>query len=155
MSISIVLESGSKTSIKTIVGADFEVLVGIFINESRAPYCKPFYLCWQGYGTNYSCTSSFRSFNNPFCRLVQNAMIVGFQADADFLFSHIYSTYSRIFVITPAPTVRPPSRIANFEPCSNATGTINSTSRFTLSPGITISTPSGSLIFPVTSIVRM
>jgi hypothetical protein len=63
--------------------------------------------------------------------------------------------YSKIFVITPAPTVRPPSRIANFEPCSSATGMINSTSRLTLSPGITISTPSGSLILPVTSIVRM
>jgi hypothetical protein len=63
--------------------------------------------------------------------------------------------YSIIWVITPAPTVRPPSRIANFEPCSNATGTIRFTSRFTLSPGMTISTPSGSLISPVTSIVRM
>ena len=63
--------------------------------------------------------------------------------------------YSRILVMTPAPTVRPPSRMANFEPCSKATGTINSTVRFTLSPGMTISTPSGRLISPVTSIVRM
>jgi len=65
------------------------------------------------------------------------------------------SSYWIILVTTPAPTVRPPSRMANFEPCSNATGTISSTSRFTLSPGITISTPSGSLMLPVTSIVRM
>ncbi len=63
--------------------------------------------------------------------------------------------YCKIFVITPAPTVKPPSRIANFEPCSRATGTIRSTSRFTLSPGMTISTPSGSLILPVTSMVRI
>jgi hypothetical protein len=63
--------------------------------------------------------------------------------------------YSIILVTTPAPTVRPPSRMANFEPCSNATGTISSTVRFTLSPGITISTPSGSAMFPVTSMVRM
>ncbi len=63
-------------------------------------------------------------------------------------------SYSMILVTTPAPTVRPPSRMANFEPCSNATGTINSTVRFTLSPGITISTPSGRVILPVTSIVR-
>ena len=46
--------------------------------------------------------------------------------------------------MTPAPTVRPPSRIAKRLPSSNATGVINSTIRFTLSPGITISTPSGS-----------
>ena len=64
-------------------------------------------------------------------------------------------SYSIILVTTPAPTVKPPSRMANFEPCSKATGTINSTVRFTLSPGITISTPSGSAMLPVTSIVRM
>ena len=63
--------------------------------------------------------------------------------------------YSMILVTTPAPTVRPPSRMANFEPCSNATGTMSSTVRFTLSPGITISTPCGNSMLPVTSIVRM
>src|SRR5512138_1122775 len=41
-------------------------------------------------------------------------------------------SYSIILVTDPAPTVRPPSRIANFEPCSNATGTINSTVMLTL-----------------------
>ena len=53
-----------------------------------------------------------------------------------------------------APTVKPPSRIANLEPCSSATGTINSTVRFTLSPGMTIATPAGNVMSPVTSIVR-
>ena len=56
---------------------------------------------------------------------------------------------------TPAPTVSPPSRMAKFEPFSSATGVISSTVRFTSSPGITISTPAGSVIVPVTSIVRM
>ena len=64
-------------------------------------------------------------------------------------------SYSKIFVTTPAPTVRPPSRMANLEPCSSATGTINSTVRLTSSPGMTISTPSGRVMLPVTSIVRM
>jgi len=75
-----------------------------------------------------------------------------------FLFEAICYTmlsYAMILVTTPAPTVRPPSRMANFEPCSSATGTISSTVRFTSSPGITISTPSGSVMSPVTSIVRM
>ena len=63
--------------------------------------------------------------------------------------------YSMILVTTPAPTVRPPSRMANLEPCSRATGTISSTVRLTSSPGITISTPSGRVMLPVTSIVRM
>ncbi len=50
--------------------------------------------------------------------------------------------------MTPAPTVRPPSRIANRKPSSIATGVISSISTRTLSPGITISTPSGSATFP-------
>src|SRR6476660_7623773 len=51
--------------------------------------------------------------------------------------------YFRISVTCPAPTVRPPSRIANFRPFSIAIGAISFTDRFTLSPGITISTPAG------------
>ncbi len=60
----------------------------------------------------------------------------------------------RISVIVPAPTVRPPSRIAKRRPFSMATGVISSISSVTLSPGITISTPSGNFATPVTSVVR-
>ena len=52
--------------------------------------------------------------------------------------------YSRISVTAPAPTVRPPSRMAKRTPFSIAIGAISSTSKFTLSPGITISVPLGS-----------
>jgi hypothetical protein len=62
--------------------------------------------------------------------------------------------YLMISVTWPAPTVRPPSRIANFRPFSIAIGAISLTSRLTLSPGITISTPAGSSHSPVTSVVR-
>jgi hypothetical protein len=57
-------------------------------------------------------------------------------------------------VTVPAPTVRPPSRIAKRRPFSMATSVISEIYRFTLSPGITISTPSGSFASPVTSVVR-
>ncbi len=63
--------------------------------------------------------------------------------------------YSRIFVTTPAPTVRPPSRIAKRVPSSRAIGAPSVTVNFTLSPGITISTFSASSTVPVTSVVRM
>src|SRR5690554_1830083 len=62
--------------------------------------------------------------------------------------------YSMILDTTPAPTVRPPSRIAKRRPSSMAIGAIRVTVIFTLSPGITISTPSGSSQEPVTSVVR-
>src|SRR5690606_567836 len=64
------------------------------------------------------------------------------------------TTYARTLETTPAPTVRPPSRIANRSPCSIAIGAISCTVIFTLSPGITISVPSGSVTEPVTSVVR-
>ena len=59
-----------------------------------------------------------------------------------------------ILATTPAPTVRPPSRIAKRRPSSIATGLISCTAIFTLSPGITISVPSGSVTAPVMSVVR-
>ena len=62
--------------------------------------------------------------------------------------------YSMMLVTTPAPTVLPPSRIAKRVPSSRAIGAISSTLSFTLSPGITISVPSGSITEPVTSVVR-
>ena len=64
------------------------------------------------------------------------------------------SAYVTISVTTPAPTVRPPSRIANRSSFSIAIGVISSTAIDTLSPGITISTPAGSVHTPVTSVVR-
>ncbi len=62
--------------------------------------------------------------------------------------------FSETAETTPEPTVRPPSRIAKRRPGSIAMGVMSSTSMVTLSPGIHISMPSGSLITPVTSVVR-
>src|SRR5258707_117466 len=62
--------------------------------------------------------------------------------------------YLMISLMVPAPTVRPPSRIAKRRPFSMATGVCSSISSCTLSPGITISVPSGSFAVPVTSVVR-
>ena len=62
--------------------------------------------------------------------------------------------YSMILATTPAPTVLPPSRMAKRSPSSMAIGWISCTSIEMLSPGITISVPSGSRTVPVTSVVR-
>ena len=62
--------------------------------------------------------------------------------------------YSTISETVPAPTVRPPSRIANLNPFSIAIGAIRVISIWMLSPGITISTPAGRFATPVTSVVR-
>ncbi len=62
--------------------------------------------------------------------------------------------YFSIVATTPAPTVRPPSRIVKRWPMSMAIGAISLTPSATLSPGMTISVPSGSSMVPVTSVVR-
>jgi hypothetical protein len=67
---------------------------------------------------------------------------------------NFYLNYSMISVTVPAPTVLPPSRIAKRSPFSIAIGAISSISICMLSPGITISTPSGNFATPVTSVVR-
>src|SRR5438552_4092033 len=62
------------------------------------------------------------------------------------------TAYSVISVTTPAPTVRPPSRIANRNSFSIATGVIRSIVIVTLSPGITIPTPPPHATTPPTSL---
>jgi len=84
-------------------------------------------------------------YNSSFC--TQSRQVLPFRA--------FQTPYSNISVITPAPTVLPPSLIAKRVSFSKATGAMSSTVSSTLSPGMTISTPSGSLIVPVTSVVLM
>ena len=62
--------------------------------------------------------------------------------------------YSWMLTMAPAPTVRPPSRMAKRWPTSRAIGVISSTVISTLSPGMIISAPSGRPMAPVTSVVR-
>src|SRR5207249_2479885 len=64
------------------------------------------------------------------------------------------AAHLRILVTLPAPTVRPPSRMANRRPSSMAIGAPSSTFMVVLSPGMTISVPSARSMPPVTSVVR-
>ena len=59
-----------------------------------------------------------------------------------------------ILMTLPEPTVRPPSRMAKPRPSSIAMGWMRFTWISVLSPGMTISVPSGSVMTPVTSVVR-
>src|SRR5690606_14566088 len=82
--------------------------------------------------------------------LIDHRVIERLHPDPDLAVRH----YSITSVTTPAPTVRPPSRIATRSSFSMAIGLISATSILTVSPGITISPPSGSFALPVTSVVR-
>src|SRR5215469_13544647 len=100
---------------------------------------------------------------------VEHTMIECLQPDADRLACHvslqkegapprtpapILFNYFMMLATTPAPTVRPPSRIAKRSFSSMAIGTIKVISIEILSPGITISVPAGNVTTPVTSVVR-
>src|SRR5436853_49523 len=89
--------------------------------------------------------------------LVDQRVVERFETDADLAGHRSSNRYFLIFVTTPAPTVRPPSRIAKRRPSSIAIGVISSIAIFVLSPGITtflsgpqptISTSSPTLILP-------
>src|SRR4029077_20883230 len=89
-------------------------------------------------------------------RGIEHTVVKRFQADADVLSVHAslpcsgaarafpapatdpLIRYSTMLATMPAPTVRPPSRMAKRSFSSMAIGTISSTSTVTLSPGITI-----------------
>src|SRR5687768_4534777 len=102
----------------------------------------------------------FRLFLSPkkfrLLQSVHSRMILsrGMEADPQLVVRTVGTVYFRILVTTPAPTVRPPSRMANRSPSSIAIGMIRSIVIWMLSPGITISTPAGSSTVPVTSVVR-
>ncbi len=65
----------------------------------------------------------------------------------------LIKNYLITLITTPEPTVLPPSRIAKRRPFSIAIGAMSSTFMSTLSPGLHISTPSGRVMIPVTSVV--
>ena len=118
--------------------------------------------------TTHQSASSTRGIHNLHCRLINNSMIKRLQSDSNRLFSdlcsHIVNSllepcesshcHSMTLTTTPAPPVRPPSRMAKRRPSSIAIGAIRVALILTLSPGMTISIPSGNSHSPVTSVVR-
>jgi len=73
--------------------ANFVVFMRVFINERRAPYCKPFSACWQGYWTNNMGATSLGRLNDTFGGLIKYSVIIRFQADTDFLLRHAYTLF--------------------------------------------------------------
>src|SRR5271156_671990 len=164
-----------------LVRADLKCLARFFVDVRRTQHAILVLHRGQGNRTRNLCSGSLCRIYNLARRSVQHPIVIGFQPDAYSLSNHRYSIFLRaedffpspltlyapqgafrrarscywmMSVMVPAPTVRPPSRIANLRPFSIATGVCSSISSEMLSPGITISVPSGSFADPVTSVVR-
>src|SRR5438876_1030661 len=149
-----------------LMGADLELLARFLVDMGRAQHRELLDLGRQRDRATHPRAGALGGVDDLAGRLVEHAVVVGPQPNPDVvLVIHLGSfralhcalparPYFNILATTPAPTVRPPSRIAKRSPSSIAIGTSNSTSIVMLSPGITISVPSGSLTVPVTSVVR-
>src|SRR5262245_51967261 len=137
---------------QALVGADLELLARLLVDVRRAVDGEALDVRRERDRPGHPSAGAADRLDDLAHGLVEETVVVRLQADADLLVHA--RTYSLIFVTTPAPTVRPPSRMAKRRPSSIAIGVMSSTFSCTLSPGITISVPSGSVHTPVTSVVR-
>src|SRR3954452_3659325 len=136
-----------------LVGADLELLPRVLVDERRPEDRELLDPGRQRHGADDVSARALRRLHDLGCRLVEQPVVVGLEADPDPLLRHLVP-YCRMVTMAPAPTVRPPSRMAKRWPTSRAIGVISSTDISTLSPGMIISAPSGSPMAPVTSVVR-
>src|ERR1700743_792950 len=156
---------------QALVRADLKSFTRLLIDVRRTQHAILILHCRQRNRTRNLCTRTLRSVYNLTGRSVEHTVVISLEPYANSLSNHRHQSscgggsqsatprpssfcYCRISVIVPAPTVRPPSRMAKRRPFSIATGVCSSISRAMLSPGITISVPSGSFAVPVTSVVR-
>src|SRR5438477_2545421 len=135
---------------KALVRADLDLLDGVLVYE-RAPDVRDI-LDTRRYRVRAGDRrpGPLRRLDDLRRGLVDELVVVRLEADPDALLRHYAST----FVTTPAPTVCPPSRMANRRPSSSAIGVMSVTSSVELSPGMIISVPVASFASPVTSVVR-
>src|SRR5581483_5397391 len=144
---------------QALVGADLELLARLLVDVRRAVHGEALDVRRERDRPGDAAARPPHGVDDLAHRLVEQPVVVGLQANA-YLFVHGRSgavsrnAYSKILVTTPAPTVRPPSRIAKRSPSSMAIGVMSSTFTWTLSPGVTISVPSGRVQTPGTSVVR-
>src|SRR5262245_36147638 len=110
--------------------SDLELLTRFLVTMGGAQDRVAIQLRGKRNGTSNLRAGPFRGLDNFGNGVVQQFVIKRFQPNPDLLALH---TYSKISVTTPAPTVRPPSRIAKRTSFSMAMGVISSTSTVTLS----------------------
>ena len=148
--------------------SNLQLIARSLVFVRRPEQVKSFLSRRQRNWTTHQSAGSARGINDLHCRLINHSMIKRLESDSNFLFgdfgSHIINSlfapcetshpYSITLTTTPAPTVRPPSRMAKRRPSSIAIGAIRVALILTLSPGMTISIPSGNTHSPVTSVVR-
>src|SRR5262249_33948161 len=138
-----------------LVRADLELLARLLVDVRRAQHRVLVDLGGERDRPRHPRAGLLGRLHDLHRAVVEQLVVVSLELDPDLLSRrHLSPRYLMTSVTTPAPTVRPPSRIAKRSSFSMAMGVMSSTSIVMLSPGITISTPWGSCTDPVTSVVR-
>src|SRR5579864_9178180 len=167
---------GFKNIQQALVRTNLKLLARLFVHVRRTQHAILVFHRGQGNRSRDLRARALRGLDDLTRGLIQDAIVVSLQANTDSFFSNHFELsltlpavreertggkqqaahfcYCTISLMVPAPTVCPPSRMAKRKPFSIATGVINSITRLTLSPGITISVAAGNSATPVTSVVR-
>src|SRR5580765_992684 len=108
---------------QALVRPDLEVLPRVLVLERRADHAVHVLLGRQRHRTGDGGAGALGRVHDVARRLVHLLVVIALQPDSDLLLWHRrllspspWVLYLRISVTTPAPTVRPPSRIAKRRP---------------------------------------
>src|SRR5580765_857516 len=104
-----------------LVRPHLEVLAAVLVLERAADHAVHVLLGWQGHGPGDRRPGALRRLHDVARGLVDLLVVVALEPDADLLLWHVpyppvAARYLTISVTAPAPTVRPPSRIAKRRP---------------------------------------
>src|SRR5581483_7629768 len=101
------------------MGADLELLAALLVDMRRAVHGETLDAGRQRDRSAHLGARALRGHHDLVGRLVEHAVVEGLEADADVLAVHrLCAFYSMMLATTPAPTVRPPSRMAKRRPSS-------------------------------------
>src|SRR5919197_5111660 len=101
---------------QALVRAHLEVLARVLVDERTADHAVDVLLGRQGHRAGDGRAGALGRLDDRLGRTVELRMVVALETDPDLLLRHRRALYLTISVTTPAPTVRPPSRIANLRP---------------------------------------
>jgi hypothetical protein len=149
---STVLDEGSRMSDEPLVGADLELLSTVLVDERGTQDGELLDPGRERHGTDDVSAGALCRFDDLRRRLIEQSVVVGLEADADPLLCHL--AYSTMLTMAPAPTVRPPSRMAKRWPISMAIGGDQLDAHLDVVAGHDHLGPVGQPMAPVTSVVR-
>src|SRR3989449_940636 len=124
-----------------LVGLQLELLAALLVDVRAAEHRPQLPLRGQRDGPRHLRARLLRGADDVRRGLVDERVVECLETDANLACHRCLGSYFKIFVTTPAPTVRPPSRIAKRSCSSIAIGVISSIVIFVFVPVVSLSHP--------------